>query len=158
MRYEIEGLDELNSKLESLMQITDAIEDVAAPQICEVMRARATRELRASQAVDTGRLVGSIESKSSEFVDCKGETVVEMGIATSVPYAQFIEYGTGPRGDPAVPHTTKMAWVYRGEDGELHVAKSQEARPFMRPALYDNREVFGEIIAGTINDVFEGSE
>ena len=158
MRYEIEGLDELDSKLESLMQIADAIEDVAAPQICEVMRRSASQSLTDNGAVDTGRLRDSVESQSSGFVDRKGESVVEIGIATDVPYAQFIEYGTGPRGDPAVPHTTKMAWVYRGDDGELHLAKSQEARPFMRPALYDNRELFGDIIAGTITDVFEGSE
>lgn len=150
-----EGTAELETRFEALMQIADDIEDDAAPQICTVMRRSAVQKLQSQLAVDTGRLRDSVDSQSCEFIDRKGEDVVEMGIATDVPYAQFIEYGTGPLGDPAVPHTQRMNWVYMGDDGEFHVAKSQEARPFMRPALYDNRKEFQAIIENTIREVFE---
>ena len=155
MNYEIQGADAIKARFEALMQVADIIKDEAAPQICAVMREEAAQNLQDKNAVDTGRLRDSVRSESSEFVTRKGESVVEMGISTDVPYAQFIEYGTGPLGDPAVPHTPEMSWTYRGEDGRFHRARSQEARPFMRPALYDNKEVYTEIIAGTIGSIFE---
>ena len=82
------------------------------------------------------------------------ETTVSAGIRTTVPYAMFIEYGTGPLGDPEVPHTDKMQWVYPYKDG-FRVAHSQPARPFMRPALYDNRKAFVRILKTAVKDVFE---
>lgn len=160
MNFEVQGADALRARFEALMQVDKVIEKDAAPVICQIMRRTAAQHLRDSDAVDTGRLVGSIESQSSEFVTNDG-TVVEMGIRTDVPYAQFIEYGTGPLGDPDVLHTSAMHWVYFDDkDGQFHVARSQEARPFMRPALYDNKAAFVEAIATSIEEAFnaEGGE
>lgn len=150
-----EGYDEMRAKFQALMRITDVIENDAAPKVCQVMRKTAATKLKDSDAIDTGTLRASVQAKAAEFVKRKGLTTVEMGIETSVPYAQYIEYGTGPLGDPEVPHTERMTWVYMGDDGKFHVAKSQEPRPFMRPALYDNRQVIKKILEKTIKEVWE---
>lgn len=154
MRMEIEGLDDLNTKFEALIQLADRIEDDVAPKVCALMRMYAVKKLSDQNAMDTGRLRASIISRASEFVNRRSGTVVEMGIATTVPYAQFIEYGTGAYGDPAVPHTPRLRWVYHDEEG-FHTAKSQEARPFMRPCLTDLRQQYAELINRTITEVWE---
>lgn len=150
-----EGYEEMRAKFQALMRVTDIIEEDVAPKVCQVMRRTASKKLKDSDAIDTGALRASVQAKSADFVKRRGLTTVEMGIETAVPYAQFIEYGTGPLGDPEVPHTEKMRWVYMGDDGEFHVGVSQEPRPFMRPALYDNRQVIKKIIQREIKEVWE---
>lgn len=146
--------DELEAKLERLAHLADEVEHGASGPICELMRRTAAQRLTEQGAVDTGNLRNSVETVSSEFVVRRSDTVVEMGIQTGVEYAKYIEYGTGPLGDPAVQHTSRMTWAYYDEEGELRIGKSQPPRPFMRPALYENKKAIGAIIAGTIKEVW----
>lgn len=156
-----EGYEGLSKKLETLSKMADIVERDLAPELSNVMRVTAVRRLsqpsglKNKPAVDTGTLRNSIQSKSAEFVLRTSDTSVECGIETAVEYAPFIEYGTGPLGDPEVAHTQKMTWAYMGADGKIHIARSQPARPFMRPALYENRQIFKDIIAGKIREVFD---
>lgn len=80
--------------------------------------------------VDTGALRESITTE----VDASGSTVVGK-VGPHMFYASFVEYGTGRRGDPAVPHN--QDWP------------GMAPQPFMRPALDENK--------GTILDVFKGN-
>lgn len=162
-----EGYEELSRKLEVLSKMADIVERDLSHELSNEMRNTAVRKLsqpsglpnkktgQLKPAVDSGTLRNSIQSKESEFVLRTSETTVECGIQTAVEYAPFIEYGTGPLGDPEVAHTSKMSWAYMGTDGKLHFARSQPARPFMRPALYENREVFKDIIYGKIRELFD---
>lgn len=156
-----EGYEGLSKKLETLSKMADIVERDLAPEFSNQMRITAVRRLsqpsglRNKPAVDTGTLRNSIQDKGAEFVLRTSETTVECGIQTAVEYAPFIEYGTGPLGDPEVAHTQRMTWAYMGADGKIHIARSQPARPFMRPALYDNRETFKDIITGKIREVFD---
>lgn len=156
-----DGFEELDRKLAVLSKMADIVERDIAPEVCQVMRTTAVRRLsepsglKSKPAVDSGNLRDSLTEKNPEFVIRTSDTTVECGIQTAVPYAQFIEYGTGPLGDPEVPHTSKEMWWYRGDDGKVHMARSQPARPFMRPALYENRMMFEEIINGRIREVFD---
>lgn len=151
-----EGYDEVNRKLEALADLADHIEDEYSGAICEIMRNTAVRRLTDLEAVDTGTLRNSVMTTDAEYVERVDEGTVSMGISTTVPYAMFIEYGTGPLGDPEVPHTPKMSWVYPSDKG-FKTAHSQPARPFMRPALYDNRKAFVEVLKTAVKEVFEGA-
>lgn len=162
------GYDGIRSQFRSLYDLADRIEIDAAPQICQLMRETAVTKLTQSGAVDTGNLRNSIETRECEFVMRKGESIVECGISTNVHYAPFIEYGTGPLGDPAVPHTNKRIWfqynpsynpLFGAGDAEhrdqMFIPRfPQRPRPFMRPALYDNVDAFKAILAGTVQEVW----
>lgn len=153
-RLTIDGLTEVRRTIRSVADLDGIIEDRCAGAIQEVMRADAVANLTESKAVNTGALRNSV--KTEEGITERTSVGVSVGIRTSIPYAMFIEYGTGPRGDPAVPHTSRMSWVYPTRDGSrFRVAVSQPARPFMRPALYDNRKAFLEIIRNGIEEVYE---
>lgn len=151
---EVTGADDISRRLRALADISDTIESETAGEICEIMRNTAVRRLTDLEAVDTGLLRNSVQTVDSEYVERVDDTTVSMGIKTDVPYAMFIEYGTGPLGDPEVPHTDKMQWVYPYKDG-FRVAHSQPARPFMRPALYDNREAFREAIQSAVDKIWK---
>lgn len=156
MRIEVDAED-VQRKLRSMVDLDGIIERRCADRIQEQMRTAAAQKLT-NQAVDTGLLRNSIETDDgyNSFVE-HPEEGVSVGIRTDVPYALFIEYGTGPKGDPEIPHTSKSSWVYPTGDpeGPFKVAVSQPARPFMRPALYDNRKAFLKIIKDGIKEEFE---
>lgn len=153
----IENAEHISRRLRSVADVAGIIEKRSKGAICQTMRISATDHLTRHGAVDTGLLRNSVMSESCEFSE-RDDTTVSVGIKTDVHYAMFIEYGTGPLGDPEVPHTDKMQWVYPAPEGGFKTAHSQPARPFMRPALYDNRDAFVEIIAKDIQDVYEESK
>lgn len=147
--------DKLDDKLDYCEHLADIIESERAGMVCEVMRTMAVNYITDQHAVDTGRLRASVGSDNNEVVVRNSRTMVTMGIDCPVEYGIFIEYGTGPKGDKDIPHTTKEKWTYMGEDGKYHTAYPQNPRPFMRPALYNNIKTYKEILKGTIMDVFE---
>lgn len=156
------------SNAEDLMQTFDALSDImdgvemnAAPEICEVMRAYAVKKITQQRAVDTGALRNSV-STAEDIIVRNGQASVSIGIETAQSYAKYIEYGTGILGDPEVAHVQKDKWVapnpkYDGPEGKeprFIMRFAQHPRPFMRPALYDNRRVFMRILKREIKEVF----
>jgi HK97 gp10 family phage protein len=53
-------------------------------------------------------------------------------------YADFVEYGTGRRGDPTAPYGHVESWP------------GQVAQPYMRPALDENWDAVVEVFRGQI--------
>lgn len=150
----IHGTEELTRKLRSLADLPGYIEQEKAGQIQQLMRTTAVDRLTGQDAVDTGVLRRSVETEACGFTERPSSGVVSVGIRTDVSYAIFIEYGTGPKGDPAIPHTDKESWVYPTDDGGFRTAHSQPPRPFMRPALYENRDAMVDIVKGAVKEVW----
>lgn len=157
MKVEVDA-DDVKRTIRSLADLDGIIERRCADKIQQVMREDAVKKLTESKVVDTGLLRNSVETDDgyNGFIEHPGEGV-SVGIRTDVSYALFIEYGTGPKGDPEIPHTSKTSWVYPTGDPKqpFRVAVSQPARPFMRPALYSNRGAFAKIIRDGIKEEFE---
>lgn len=170
--------DSLDDKLGRFEDMADLIESERAGMVCEVMRTVAVNLITDQHAVDTGRLRASVGADNNEIIVRGSKTSVTMGIDCPVEYGIFIEYGTGPKGDPAIPHTSKEKWYqhnpdYQGEPGknndprnveafgqtftipEFIVRYAQHPRPFMRPALYNNIDVYKDILEGVVTEVFE---
>ena len=153
---------EIAQGFDNLSHIMDVIEGDAAPQICEVMRAYAVKKITTLRAVDTGALRNSVGT-AEDIIVRNGQASVSIGIETAQSYAKFIEFGTGILGDPEVEHVQKEKWVapnpkYSGPEGDeprFIMRYAQHPRPFMRPALYDNRKTFQRIIKRTIKEVYE---
>jgi HK97 gp10 family phage protein len=81
--------------------------------------------------VDTGALRDSITSA----VSTSGSTTVGI-VAPHMPYAEYVEYGTGRSGDPSVPHVQTIL--------------GQKPQPYMRPAFDENKDAVKEIFRGQI--------
>jgi HK97 gp10 family phage protein len=82
--------------------------------------------------VDTGQLRESIHTEAKD-----AQTVT---VGTNCGHAVFVEYGTGPKGDPSVPHTTKESWRYQDAEGNWHTSHGQPPQPFMRTAFSENKD------------------
>lgn len=152
----MDGIEEIDRKMLAMAHVGDIIEQEIAPQICENMRETAGWHLKAnvySKPEGWYKRTRNLEQSvigAPNIIERNGEARVAMGIECTAEYAKYVEFGTGPKGSAeydghvseGVTFGGRMAWMFEDEDGEIRLAKAQEPRPFMRPALYDNIDIY----------------
>lgn len=105
--------------------------------------------------VDTGRLRNSI----THTVD-KSKTAYIITIGTNVEYAAYVEFGTGPVGEASTKGKNlpiniayrRTGWSYPYKDS-FRYTRGQPARPYMYPALINNRGNVAAIIEDSLKEV-----
>lgn len=85
--------------------------------------------------VDTGLL----QSKITSEVNATDKTVVGRVFVDGVPYADYVEYGTGQRGDPTAPYAHVSTWP------------GMPAQPYMRPARDESREPIASLFRNNLS-------
>lgn len=143
----IEGLDRLFRKIEQLknIDIKPIIEDASV---------KIRDEARARVPVDTGELQNSIDyNVETTAKGCTGK------VFTDKEHGIYVEFGTGPNGEadhsgisPDVnPMYSPSGWVYFDKNKQKFIfTKGQPARPFMYPALHDNKDKLSKFIKSRI--------
>ena len=134
----LEGLDEILSRIEKMGSVQQA--QAALGKCCALVETAAKR----NAPKGSGELRRSITSKVDGLQGI---------IFTPLEYAPYVEYGTGlyaegGNGRKDVP------WAYEDpKTGELIWTSGQEPQPYMRPALYDNKQNIIKLLKeGITND------
>lgn len=139
MSVRIEGLEELDKLLEKIKSSKHFEE--ALGKCCALVE----KEAKQKAPKDTGELRRSIKSE----IRSKGDEIVGV-VFTPLEYAPYVEFGTGlfaeEQGRADVP------WHYQDDEGKWHSSSGQRPRPFLRPALDENRERILEILSEAILD------
>ena len=140
MSIKLEGLDKILGRLEG---IGDEKKVTAAMgKVCALVE-RAAKE---KAPKDTGELRRSITSKVDSGV---GE--VTGVVFTPLEYAPYIEYGTGLFAEEG--GRKDVPWNYQDDEGNWHSTSGMKPRPYMRPALNENRQQVIKILKeGISND------
>ena len=123
MSIELEGLDEVLNSLGKLADTTNL--EGALGKACAIVEASAKKKA----PKDSGNLRRSITSKVEN-----NEGIVY----TPLFYAPYVEYGTGLFAESG--GRTDVPWNYQDDEGNWHSTSGMKPQPFMRPALYENRE------------------
>ena len=136
----IEGIDEVLESFESLANVNDL--ERALGQACALVE----RSAKQNAPKGTGELRRSITSK----VVRDGDELVGI-VYTPLEYAPYIEFGTGlfaeeGNGRKDVP------WHYQDDEGEWHSTSGQHPRPYLRPALNENRENIKRLLEEAITN------
>lgn len=139
MSIEVEGLDGLVERLESLLD-ADAMK-AAMGQACALVE----RSAKQKAPKGTGELRRSITSK----VNVNGDQV-EGVVFTPLEYAPYVEFGTGLFAENG--GRKDVPWCYQDDKGEWHTTSGQHPQPYMRPALNENREAIKRILKEAITD------
>lgn len=123
----------MSIELKGLNKVLDEIGEAFDPQKFErgLQQACAIVEAEAKKKAPkgNGELRRSITSKVEN-----GEGIV----FTPLEYAPYVEYGTGLFAENG--GRTDVPWSYQDDEGEWHSTSGMKPRPFMRPALDENRE------------------
>lgn len=140
----IKGLSNLERKFKQLR-------DIEIKPIIEDASAKIRDEARKNVRVDTGELQNSITYRLED----KGNGNWRGIIYTPKEHGIYVELGTGPVGEanhngisPEVnPMYSPTGWVYYDKDKKQFIyTKGQPARPFLYPALHDNRDKIKKFI------------
>ena len=133
MSIEFKGLEEIEAKLKDISDTSNI--ERALEKSCAVVE----RSAKQKAPKDTGALRRSIESKVENL----------QGIVyTPLEYAPYVEYGTGLFAESG--GRKDVPWKYRDDKGEWHITSGQKPRPYMRPALDENREEIIRILKGAL--------
>ena len=157
---DVTGLEELEEVM------AQASEDLAQHLLSDT--GAEIRELLSTQAksmapVDTGTLRQMIDSAADGDAVREGDEVKNY-ITSHANYSIFVEYGTGYKGDPEIPHTSKKVWFQpnpnyvpgRTSGGPPFIRRfPQKPQRYMRPALTMSVDEIKDIIAGDAERVFE---
>ena len=137
MDIRIEGSERLIRILQGLTTETDGAIERGMEKGAKIMQGSIKKRV----PVDTGQLRNSI---SVEKIDkCK------YAIGTNVEHAIFVEFGTGTKGDPKVPHTAKPYWTYF-KDGKFIRTHGMPPSHFMQDGFFETKNEVVECVADEI--------
>ena len=125
----IKGAKELMAKLEEIGAVENMTETLG--KACALVE-RAAKE---KAPKGTGELRRSITSKVEGNVGY---------VFSPLEYAPYVEYGTGLFAVEG--GRTDVPWNYQDDEGNWHSTSGMKPRPYMIPALNENREKIVEII------------
>lgn len=121
------GLEGLEKQLEDLADVAKA--EKALKKACKLVE----REAKKKAPKGTGELRRSISSR----IEQDGDDLCGV-VFTPLEYAPYVEYGTGLFAEEG--GRSDVPWHYQDDKGNWHSTCGMEPRPYMRPALDENRE------------------
>lgn len=136
---DIKGLDAVIQSIEDIAD-TDKIK-AAMYKSCALVE----RTAKQTAPKDTGALRNSIQS---EVQETGGE--ITGVVFTPLEYAPYVEYGTGLF---AEENGRKTPWIYEDEKtGEQIFTRGQKPQPFLRPALFENKEQITRLLGESVKN------
>lgn len=131
--FRVENLDGVLEALTGLID-EDKIQD-ALGRACALVE----RSAKQKAPKGNGDLRRSIQSK------VEGNEGI---VFTPLEYAPYVEFGTGLFAENG--GRTDVPWSYQDDKGEWHSTSGMKPQPFMRPALYENREQIKRLLKGEL--------
>lgn len=125
-----EGLDELLDKLDTM--VDEETINKALGKACALVE----RSAKEKAPKGDGTLRRSITSKVEDL---------EGVVYTPLLYAPYVEYGTGLFAE-AGDGRKDVPWMYQDDKGDWHSTSGMKPRPYLRPALNENREEIKRIL------------
>lgn len=122
-----------------LEALTGLLDDEAIHSALGKACALVERSAKQKAPKGTGELRRSIESK------VEGNTGI---VFTPLEYAPYVEFGTGLFAEEG--GRQDVPWSYKDDEGNWHSTSGMKPQPFMRPALYENREQIKRILKGEL--------
>lgn len=126
-------------RLEGMDRVLDSVNGIIDPSKIHYALGKACalveRAAKQKAPKDTGALRRSITSKIEGNVGI---------VFTPLEYAPYIEYGTGLFAENG--GRTDVPWNYQDDEGNWHETSGLHPHPYMRPALYENREKIKRIL------------
>ena len=140
MKIRFEGMEDVLEHLEAVGS-TEELADAMKKAVLIVERS-------AKQKVPKGN--GELGRSITSEVEV-GANEVKGIVYTPLEYAPYVEYGTGLFAE-AGNGRKDVPWSYQDDEGEWHSTSGQHPKPFLRPALDENREQILRLLEGAHND------
>ena len=137
---EVRGLEKLWAKYEKMAFSSASRLEKALAKGALKVSGDAKKNLTANKSVDTGLLRASIHISPA----LKQGDIVSVKVGTSVKYAPYVEFGTGQRGASSNANSEVAVSFDQKTVGQV-------AKPFLWPALRNNRKAINEFVANEMS-------
>lgn len=128
---EIKGLDEIIERIDGIADV-DRFK-MTMGKCCGLV------ERTAKQTAPKAKKRGGTLRNSIEFEVQDDGSEIKGVIFATAEYAPYVEYGTGLFAENG--NGRKTGWAYEDEEtGEVIWTRGQKPKPFLRPALFENKE------------------
>lgn len=118
---------EIRVKVENINKVLGMLtKDIDLKDIMQENTKKIKHEAKQLCPVDTGVLQSSIKARTVRT----GVQKFESSVFTDVPYAPYVEFGTGRRGEGSYPYESDLGFSFNYGD-----IAGQTAQPFLYPAL-----------------------
>lgn len=134
-------------RIEGLEAVIENLENIIDPNKLESAVGRACLLVERSAKEKAPKGSGDLRRSITSRVDKVGSGVIGI-VFTPLEYAPYVEYGTGLFAENG--GRTDVPWRYKDDEGEWHSTSGMKPHPYMRPALYENREQIKRIIKEAI--------
>lgn len=134
-----EGLEEVIAELSEI--VSEEATRRALGKACALVE----RSAKQKAPKGNGELRRSIKSQvTQDGADLVGE------VYTALEYAPYVEFGTGLFAEKG--GRQDVPWCYKDDKGEWHTTSGMPPQPYMRPALYENREEIKRILKEAVSN------
>jgi HK97 gp10 family phage protein len=138
MPIKFEGLEGILEELEGLADTTKFTR--ALEKCCLLVETEAVKK--------APKIDGTLQQSITSGISADGLTGT---VYTPLEYAPYVEYGTGLFSVHPMGGRQDVPWSYQDEKtGKWFSTYGQDAQPFMRPALDENRDKIIEILQGAM--------
>lgn len=135
-----EGLEEIVERLDNIVDETKLKQAIG--KACALVE----RSAKQNAPKGNGELRRSITSKVESI-----DNQVVGTVFTPLLYAPYVEFGTGLFAENG--GRQDVPWCYRDDEGNWHSTSGQPPKPYMRPALEENREAIKRLMKeGMLNN------
>lgn len=139
MSIRLDGIEEVINSLDNLADTREY--ERALQKACMLV------ERSAKQKAPKG--IGELRRSITSKVEAMQDDLVGI-IYTPLEYAPYVEYGTGlfaeEKGRQEVP------WTYKDDEGNWHTTSGMKPAPYMRPALYENKDKIIRLLKEGVNN------
>jgi HK97 gp10 family phage protein len=139
MAFEVKNVDSIVERIGDVADIEKMKKQMG--MACALVVRSAVQKIRKG----SGELQRSITSK----VDSQDGNIIGT-VYTPLEYAPYVEFGTGLFAEQG--GRKDVPWHYKDDKGEWHTTSGQTPKPFLRPALNDNREQITRLLREGIGD------
>lgn len=133
----------MSAELQGLEEVFDTLDSISdqAELVSRMRKACLLVERSAKQTAPKGN--GDLRRSITHRVETDGLDVLGV-VYTPLEYAPYVEYGTGLFAEEI--GRQDVPWCYKDEKGEWHTTSGMPPHPYMRPAIYANREKILELL------------
>lgn len=114
--------------------------------MCQGMRQRLMGDNKSGKAhYETGALLDSIRSETEQDDDTVTTYIyADAKSPDGIPYAEFIEYGTG---QAHTGHGKSGYWYYKDRNGNWRMTNGMDADPFIEPSALEIIDALDDMFA-----------
>ena len=137
----------MSVRIEGLDNVLEALNAIADPKELETAMKKACMLVERSAKMKAPKGNGELGRSITSEVNIEPDGTVVGKVYTPLEYAPYVEYGTGLFAE-AGDGRKDVPWSYKDDEGEWHSTSGQHPKPFLRPALNENREQIKRILGG----------